>query len=74
MPKLSPISGKDLIKLLGKVGFQPVRQSGSHVRLMHADGRRTSIPVHSGDNVHQGLLKRILKDVGLTPEQFLSIK
>lgn len=74
MPKLSPIGGRELIKVLGKVGFSPVRQNGSHVRLMHPDGRRTSVPVHSHDNVHQGLLKRILKDIDLTPEQYLSIK
>lgn len=68
MPKLSPIRGKDLIKILAKFGFQPVRQSGSHVRLIHPDGRRTTVPTHPGDNVHQGLLKSILKDIGITPE------
>lgn len=74
MPKLSPIGGKDLIKKLGKVGFIVVRQKGSHVRLAHQDGRRTSIPVHSGENVYQGLLKQILKDIGITPEAYLKIK
>ncbi len=74
MPKLSPIGGKDLIKKLSKLGFIPVRQKGSHVRLAHQDGRRTSIPIHSGENVHQGLLKQILKDIGITPEEFLKLK
>lgn len=37
MPKLSPISAKKLIKILGKQGFEVVHQKGSHVRLKHSD-------------------------------------
>ena len=51
MPKLSPINSKDLIKILEKLGFENVHQKGSHVRMKHADGRRTTIPVHSVEKV-----------------------
>ena len=74
MPKLSPINAKKLIKLFSKQGFIKVRQSGSHVRLEHPDGRKTSIPVHSGENVKVGLLRKILRDVSLSPEQFNNLK
>jgi predicted RNA binding protein YcfA (HicA-like mRNA interferase family) len=48
MPKMPAITGEATIKALEKVGFQSVRQKGSHVRLRHQDGRVISVPVHSG--------------------------
>lgn len=74
MPKLSPIRGKELIGILKKQGFIDVRQKGSHVRLEHPDGRKTSVPVHAGESVGKGLLRKILRDVVLTPEQFNKLR
>lgn len=74
MPKLSPISGAKLIKILSKMGFAKVRQKGSHARLEHPDGRKTSVPIHSGESVGIGLLRKILRDVNLTPEQFNKLR
>ena len=74
MPKLSPISSSKLIKILLKEGFLKVRQKGSHVRLEHPNGSKTSIPVHSGESVGVGLLRKILRDINLTPEQFNKLK
>lgn len=74
MPKLSPIRGKDLIRILQKQGFAVVRQKGSHARLEHNDGRKTSVPVHSGESVGIGLLRKILRDASLTPDQFNSLR
>lgn len=74
MPKLSPISASKLIKILAKEGFLKVRQKGSHARLEHPDGRKTSVPIHTGESVGVGLLRKILRDVNLTPEQFNKLK
>lgn len=74
MPKLSPINAAKLIKILLKMGFIKVRQKGSHARLEHPDGRKTSIPIHAGESVGIGLLRKILRDINLTPEQFNNIK
>ncbi|MEK9143108.1 MAG: type II toxin-antitoxin system HicA family toxin [Patescibacteria group bacterium] len=74
MPKLSPIGGHELIRILQKQGFISVRQKGSHVRLEHTDGRKTSVPVHSGESVHVGLLRKILRDVQITPETFHDLR
>jgi len=74
MPKLSPIGSNKLIKILTKEGFILIRQKGSHARLEHTDGRKTSVPVHTGENVRIGLLRKILRDINLTPEQFNKIK
>ena len=74
MPKLSPISAKALIKLLEKQGFEVVHQEGSHVRLKHADGRRTTVPMHSGENVGVGLLRKILRDTNISRDEFEKLK
>ncbi len=74
MPKLSPVNGLKLIRILVKEGFIEVRQKGSHVRLEHPDGRKTSVPIHSGESVGIGLLRKILWDTNLSPEQFNKIK
>ena len=70
MPKLSPIRSRKLIAILGKLGFKNVHQKGSHVRMMHPDGRRTTIPVHTGEKVGVGLLRKILRDVNMTRSEF----
>lgn len=74
MPKLSPINATKLIKILSKQGFVKIRQSGSHVRLEHPDGRKTSIPVHSGENVRIGLLRKILRDVNISRDEFEKLR
>ena len=74
MPKLSPIRGKDLIRILEKLGFEKVHQKGSHVRMRHKDGRRTSVPIHSGEKVGVGLLRKILRDINLSPEKFRKLR
>jgi len=74
MPKLSPVSSKKLIKILNKFGFQKIRQKGSHLRMEHPDGRKTTIPMHPGENVGKGLLHKILKDTQIAPEVFQKYK
>lgn len=74
MPKLSPIRARKLIAILEKLGFEKVRQKGSHVRMRHSDGRRTSIPFHAGEKVGIGLLRKILRDVHISRNQFDKLK
>ena len=74
MPKLSPVSAKELIKIFQKQGFVVVHQKGSHVRMKHPDGRRTTIPVHAGEKVGVGLLRKILRDVNIERQDFEKIK
>ncbi len=74
MPKFSPISAKELIKILEKQGFEAVHQKGSHVRLKHPDGRRTTVPMHSGENVGVGLLRKILRDTNISRDEFETLK
>lgn len=74
MPKLSPIRGKDLIAILEKLGFSKIHQKGSHVRMEHPDGRKTSVPIHPGENVGVGLLRKILRDTNLSRGEFEKLR
>lgn len=52
--------------MLTRAGFVVVRVRGSHHFLRHADGRRTTVPVHVGESIGPGLLSKILRDVQLS--------
>jgi predicted RNA binding protein YcfA (HicA-like mRNA interferase family) len=45
------------------------RVRGSHVFLKHPDGRATAVPIHSRETLGPGLLRAILRDVEITPDQ-----
>lgn len=70
MTKLRNISGKDVCKVLEKIGFIKIYGKGSHIRFKHLDGRRTVVPVHGNEDLGIGLLTAILKQVKITKEDF----
>ena len=72
MSKLPLITAKELIKLLKELGFDVIRQRGSHIFLSHPDGRTTLIPMHPGETISRGLLIKIIKeDIKISKEDFL---
>ncbi|MCX6665401.1 MAG: type II toxin-antitoxin system HicA family toxin [Euryarchaeota archaeon] len=72
MPKLPLLTGLELIKILQKIGFQKIRQEGSHIFLRHPDGRTTVVPNHPGEKIDRGLLNKIIKkDIGLSRDEFM---
>jgi predicted RNA binding protein YcfA (HicA-like mRNA interferase family) len=71
MTRLPRLKGKEVVRLLGRIGFQIVRTRGSHVFLRHEDGRVTTVPTHSGETLGPGLLRSILRDVEITVDQLL---
>ena len=74
MPKLIQIPGKDMCKLLEKLGFEKILGKGSHVRYKHSDGRRTVVPVHANEKLGKGLLIAILNQIKLTKERFEELR
>ncbi len=56
------ISGKELIRLLEKLGFEVIRINGSHHRLKHPDGRVTTVPVHKNEDLPKGLVRKIIRE------------
>lgn len=69
--ELPMLTARDVVAVLERLGFiQRALTGTSHRRYVHPDGRRTTIPFHIGQGIGRGLLRKILKDVELTPEQF----
>ena len=73
MSKLPVLKPTELVRLLERLGFQRIRQKGSHLYLRHPDGRATVVPIHKGEDLPPGLLRSILHDVELSREEFLSL-
>jgi predicted RNA binding protein YcfA (HicA-like mRNA interferase family) len=57
------LSGDDLIKALSRLGYQPTRQRGSHVRLTTDQNGRHDVTVPRNDPLRVGTLAAILRDV-----------
>ena len=70
MVKFVTISGKEMCKLLEKLGFEKIYGKGSHVRFKHPDGRRTVVPVHGNEDLGKGLLREILRQINLSKEEY----
>ncbi len=68
--RLRPISAKRLLSLLAKAGYSQIRQKGSHVVLLNPAGRLIVVPLHSRE-IGTGLLREIIRELGMTREEFL---
>jgi len=68
--KLPRVTAREVIRVLEKIGFRVVRQSGSHKIYKNEEGRRITVPYHAGKILHPKLLKQILKDANLTVDEF----
>ncbi len=74
MQKLPRISGKELIKILSKVGFMPARQKGSHIILIKQTGKgKKAVVVPNHKEIDRGTLLEIIRQAGLKKEEFLGL-
>lgn len=69
--KLPIVKVKLLERLLFYLGFEIKRQKGSHVFYRHPDGRYTTLPHHGNQEIGRSLLRQILREISLSPEQFV---
>ncbi len=76
--KLPVLSGKDVIKILSGKGFQFARQKESHIILVKiiqgekiGNKTRQSIVVPNHKEIDKGTLLEIIRQSGLTREEFL---
>ena len=70
MTRLPRTSGRRILRALERAGFELTRVKGSHHVVRHPDGRMTVVPVHQGEDIGPGLLRKILNDCELTPDEF----
>jgi predicted RNA binding protein YcfA (HicA-like mRNA interferase family) len=71
MGKVPVLKPKEVAAILKGLGFQEIRQRGSHKQYRHMDGRCTTVPFHTGRDISPILLRQICKDIGLTVEEFI---
>ena len=72
--KLPVVSGEKAIKAFINAGFVKVRQRGSHVRLEKIEGNdiiKLTVPLHNP--MKKGTISRLIKDAGLTIDEFVNL-
>ena len=67
MPKLPQVIGAELVRALKRLGFEQVRQSGSHI-IMRRDSKNCVVLLHS--EVKVGTLAGVLRQAGISHEEF----
>ena len=68
MPKLPRISGAEVMRALRRLGFEQVRQSGSHV-IMRRESRGCVVPLHA--EIKVGTLAGVLRQAEVSTEEFM---
>ena len=72
MDKLPVVRAREVVRALHRLGFREDRQRGSHIRLIHPDGRSTSVPYHGAKDIPPKLLRQILKETKVSVQEFLA--
>jgi len=72
MSKLPTVSGANCIKALEKIGFIIDRQRGSHITLVRQEPS-TQLTVPNHKTVAKGTLRAIIRDAGLTVDEFVNL-
>lgn len=67
MSKLPTLSGKELIRILEKLGYRKVRQRGSHIRLSCVGRKSVTVPDYK--IIDRSLLRKILRDAEVAPRK-----
>jgi len=73
MPRLPRLTAREIAAALEKAGFSLTRQSGSHKIYKNAASKRVTIPFHGSKILHPKLLKSILRDAGMSPEDLRKV-
>lgn len=73
MPKLPVVSGVEVAKALAKIGYKVDHQTGSHLILRQKEypHRRITVPMHR--EIAKGTLRAIIRQAGLTVEEFIEL-
>ena len=63
MAKMPKVKSRQVVRVAEKLGFLFSRQKGSHAIYRRIDGRRITIPIHSGQDIAEDILYQIIKDM-----------
>jgi len=71
MTGLPPLKSRQVAQGLQALGFEKVRQKGSHAIFHHQDCRRAPLPLHPAKNISRYFLADILKQLEIDEGDFL---
>lgn len=71
MSRLPVCSGTDAVKAFRRLGYELDHQTGSHMILRHPSQRRLTVPNHK--ELAKGTLRALIREAGLTKEQFADL-
>lgn len=72
MSKLPCISGVECIRVLKRIGFEIVRQKGSHI-IVRRDDPYSEVVVPNHRELARGTLRAIIRQVGLSVDEFIEL-
>jgi predicted RNA binding protein YcfA (HicA-like mRNA interferase family) len=70
MPPVPLLSGRDVVGVFERFGWQNVRQRGSHI-ILTKEGSRATLSVPDHKEIARGTLRSLIRAAGLTVEQFM---
>ena len=74
MPRLTPLRSREVIDKLRALGYEGPIAGGRHSRMVHPrSGKIIPVPVHGGKDVSVGLIRAIIRELGITPEEWLEL-
>ena len=72
MPTLPNLSGKAVVKVFERDGWEKARQRGSHI-VMVKDGSMTTLSVPDHKEVAKGTLRSLIRASGLNVDEFIEL-
>ena len=67
-------TAREFQRVATKLGFTKSRQTGSHERWTHLDGRAVTIPIHGGKEIGQPLFHKIIRQLGVSADEFQKLR
>jgi len=73
MTRLRLVTFRELSKVAEQAGFHWIRREGSHNTFRNPSGRIIVIPDHGSQVIVRPLLRKIIRDMGLSIEEYHQI-
>ena len=71
MSRLTPLRSEEVIRRLRRLGFEGPIGGGRHMRMVHLQTRKIiPIPIHRGRDVGVGLIRAIIREVGISRNEW----
>ena len=73
MASVPLISSREAIKAFEKIGYEINHQTGSHIILRRREPPQLHLSVSNRRELPRGTLRRLIRDAGLTVEEFIKL-